>query len=395
MNNKRLTEIIDYYEQLSLEAKAHIQVEKQRIENAKNNKKNGKRKKLRELEISFDGSSDPYDESCGPIRNLSSSDLYNPYDSTTIGENRRFSYDSTAIGENRRFSYDSTAIGENRRFSYDSTAIGENRRFSYDELINLDMPNLPTIPTVPRKRIVMPQISQLKSNVVYYCSKCKLMFKDEKQFHDHILSHSITNSACYCRTCNSVFENDIEYYEHVGNCQGENTNKEDNIPTDPNGEYECPTCHQKYNNAFFVGEHFMKSHNDYSVLCELDHINHNGFPGFEILKTIDMIDNIDNKENEMCEVCCFNFEDNIFVNDDEIKENDRSALIMKCCQILICRDCLMNHIIESDSIICPFCRKDHTRTDWNYITYIEPKDTTDRDKWLPWWEDHIEIFSYR
>lgn len=333
MNNKRLTEIIEYYEKLSLDTKAFKQEEKQRIEQSYQ----GKGKKDQEYS-SYDNSFDPYDNSydnsSDTMNNISSSGSYNPY----------------------------------------------------DELINLDV--------TPRRRIVMPQI---RTSVVYYCSKCKLIFKDEPQFQDHVMNHSIGNSACYCRTCNSVFENDIEYYEHVNICKGElsnSTKDEDNIPEDPNGQYECPTCHKKYNNAFFVGEHFMKVHNDYSVFCELDHVDHNGFPGFEILKKIDMIDDTNNKDNEICEVCCFKFEDNIFIDDNEIKEDDRSPLIMKCCGLTICRDCIMHHIIESDSIICPFCRKDHTRTDWDYIVFVEPKDTTDREKWLPWWEDHIDIYSY-
>lgn len=322
MNNKRLTEIIEYYEKLSLDTETYKQEEKERLEN-----KNGKKKKINDDMSPYDSSFDPCDDS-----------------------------------------------------SYSNNTITYN---PYDELINLE----------PPRRIVMPQI---KSNVVYYCSKCKLMYRDEKEFQDHIMNHSTGNSACYCKTCNSVFENDIEYYDHVGSCQGDNINKdEDNIPEDPNGEYECPTCHKKYNNQFFVGEHFIKSHNDYSVFCELDHIEHNGFPGFEILKKIDMIEDTNNKENEICEICFFNFEDNIFIDDNEIKEDDRSSVMMKCCGFLICRDCIMHHIIESDSIICPFCRKDHTRTDWDYVIFIEPIDKTDREKWLPWWEDHIEIFSYK
>lgn len=327
MNNKRLTEIIGYYEKLSLETKEHKQEEKERI----NNSMQGKRKK--------------YMIEMNPYENLS-----DPYDN-----------------------------------NYSSNGSSN----SHDELINLDDSQHSRRP----RRITM---SQVKANVVYYCSRCKLVFRDGDQFQEHITSHGNENSACFCKSCNEVFENDIDYYDHVNVCQGIiNDKDEDNIPTDPNGEYECPTCHNKYSNAFFVGEHFMKAHNDYSVLCELDHVEHNGFPGFEILKIIDMIENANINNGEICEVCCFNYEENIFTDDKEITENDRSALVMKCCQIRICRDCIMHHIIESDSIICPFCRKDHTRTDWNYITFIEPVDVTDREKWLPWWEEHIEIFNYK
>lgn len=309
MNNKRLTEIIQYYEKLSTDTEVYKLEESRRIEKSKNTNN-----------IEYNDFTDNI------YHDLSHYDTYNP-------------------------------IEDQNNYSYETK----------------------------------------KANVVYYCSKCKLMFNNENQFQDHIMSHSTDNNACFCRNCNAVFDNDIEYYGHTESCQGTNnmSNEEDNIPEDPNGEYECPTCHKKYNNQFFVGEHFIKAHNDYSVFCELDHVDHNGFPGFEILKKIDMIEDANNKENETCDICCFNFEDNIFINDNEINEDDRSSVILKCCERLICRDCLMHHIIESDSIICPFCRKDHTRTDWDYVIFVDLIDITNREKWLPWWEDHIDIFSYK
>jgi len=322
MNNKRLTEIIQYYEQLSTNTEVSRLEENRRIKKSKN----GKRKKDNNNNTLEDN--DINDFTINVYHDMSKYEIYQPDEDTN-----------------------------------DST-------YSF--------------------------IPKVKPNIVYYCSKCKHMFRDESQFNEHVMNHSVGNSACFCRTCNLVFDNDIEYYEHANACQGEISNKdEDNIPEDPNGEYECPTCHKKYNNQFFVGEHFIKAHNDYSVFCDLDKVDHNGFPGFDILKKIDMIEDINNKENEICDICCFNFEDNIFINDNEINEDDRSSVILKCCERLICRDCLMHHIIESDSIVCPFCRKDHTRTDWDYVIFVEPMDTTDREKWLPWWEEHIDIFSYK
>jgi hypothetical protein len=107
---------------------------------------------------------------------------------------------------------------------------------------------------------------------------------------------------------------------------------------------------------------------------------------------------------------------NLFVNDDQIIYNDdkhslveitdknlietinkirlteRLPIIMNCCDCTLCEECLENYITFSNSIICPFCKKDHTREDLDYVTYIIPSDTTDREKWLPWWKNHVTIF---
>ena len=33
-----------------------------------------------------------------------------------------------------------------------------------------------------------------------------------------------------------------------------------------------------------------------------------------------------------------------------------------------------------------------TRDDLDYITVIVQSNSTDREKWLPWWNKHVEIF---
>ena len=52
----------------------------------------------------------------------------------------------------------------------------------------------------------------------------------------------------------------------------------------------------------------------------------------------------------------------------------------------------MTNISLTNNIICPFCIKDHTQTNTDYIKIVEITDTTDRDKWVPWWEKHLDIF---
>lgn len=333
MNNKRITEIIKYYEKLTTDTEIYNKEETKRIEQSK--------------------------------RKYTQNNSNEHYDNWTE-ENEDF--------EENNMNEQSDEWDDPKDDSFNP----------HQELNNLHNPQ-------------HVFISGYNTSTVYYCTKCKIVYYNETQFNDHIFNHGHNNNACYCRTCNQIFNNDLEYYNHVNSCKGSNNTEQttDHVPTDPNGSFECPICHKRYINEFYMGEHFINAHNDYNIFCELDHVEHNGFPGFEILKKIEMIEDANNKEKYMCDICCFNFEDNIFTNDNEINEDDRSALMMTCCQLLICRDCLMHHIIESDTIICPYCRKDHTRNDLEYITFIEPSDTTERDRWILWWEDHIDIFSYK
>jgi hypothetical protein len=248
------------------------------------------------------------------------------------------------------------------------------------------------------RKFKRPPTLLFQSKKFFYCTTCKIIFDKEDNYNEHIIKHQneSENSACYCRKCGTVFENDIVYYNHAKTCKiSEITEKIEDIPIDPNGKYECPTCHQKYANTYYLGEHFILSHNDYNILCTLDEKYHNGFPGFQILFKIEMIENIRVDESQMCEICYFNYVNNEDdVESNEIKEDNRAPLQMYCCKRLICYDCIMNHIIASDSIICPYCRKDHTRTDWDYITFVDMINNTDRDKWIPWWEEHLDIFSF-
>ena len=77
---------------------------------------------------------------------------------------------------------------------------------------------------------------------------------------------------------------------------------------------------------------------------------------------------------------------------NEIRLTERLPIMMNCCECTTCEECLEKYITYSNSIICPFCKKDHTRDEFDYITIIVPSNTTDREKWLPWWEKHVAIF---
>lgn len=77
---------------------------------------------------------------------------------------------------------------------------------------------------------------------------------------------------------------------------------------------------------------------------------------------------------------------------NEIRLTERLPIMMNCCECTTCEECFEKYISYSNSIICPFCKKDHTRDDLDYITIIVPSNTTDRKKWLPWWKKHVDIF---
>lgn len=228
---------------------------------------------------------------------------------------------------------------------------------------------------------------------MFDCFQCKMIFKNEENYNEHMMKHSNENenTVCVCKKCGLIFENDTSYYNHNDNCM-ESSFDEETIPMDPDGKYKCPSCNNKYSNNFLLGEHFILRHNDYNILCSLDEINHCGFPGFEILLEIGMIHKVNIKKylNKQCDICFFDFCDN---NIENINNGNRSPIKMVCCKRLICHDCIMNHIILTDTLICPYCRRDHTRIDLDYIKLIEITETTDREKWLPWWENHIEIFN--
>jgi hypothetical protein len=240
-----------------------------------------------------------------------------------------------------------------------------------------------------------------------YCSHCKIIFKSDDSYREHMAKHNnqSENSACVCKNCGKAFYNDDEFYTHREYCK--NKKKEideinvNEIPESIFGTYICPVCQKKYDNSFFLGEHFIQSHNDYDVLCKLDVKNHNGFPGYSLLYKIGMVKQFRKKKqnisNEKCDICFFNYEynkENILKckRENEIIQDNRNPIKLRCCRRMLCHDCLMHHIIETDSIICPFCRRDHTRTDLQYIVYVDQVDQTDRDKWIPWWENHMEIF---
>jgi hypothetical protein len=65
---------------------------------------------------------------------------------------------------------------------------------------------------------------------------------------------------------------------------------------------------------------------------------------------------------------------------------------LECCKKFVCKSCLIEYLKHSNSITCPFCKKDHTREDLEYIRIVDLDDKIDGNKWKLWWNRHINIF---
>jgi hypothetical protein len=219
-----------------------------------------------------------------------------------------------------------------------------------DEIINdlkqtplVPPPSLPSLPPLPPirpmnnlKELINIRNKQknriIPSNTGYDCQICGITLGTYKILREHqTYAHNryeayesddeivleppdpISN-LCRCLRCNRIFNNDSDYHRHI--ClQSSQLPQQDVMPVDPNGQYECPICKNKYASSNILGEHFITTHNDYSQLGSLDeNVQSVGFPGFDILEELYMIrsigdDDIDSiiNQNENCSICCYNF----------------------------------------------------------------------------------------
>lgn len=206
---------------------------------------------------------------------------------------------------------------------------------------------------------------------------------------------NIDNEMCRCLKCHNIFDNDDDFELHI--CNDSVIINDDNIPTDINGKYNCPMCDNKYFNEILLGEHFIISHNNYNEFGKLDdNIKKNGFPGFDILEYIYMIEIMSDcqieaivKNDEKCSICFSNFINNTKYNNNN--DDNILPLIMMCCDMFICQNCLQKYIEKKNKLICPFCYTNFCKNDLDYIIIIEPSDKCN-DSWDIWWRKHIDIF---
>lgn len=258
-------------------------------------------------------------------------------------------------------------------------------------------------------------------------------------------------NPCRCNRCNRVFSGDSSYEKH--HCRRVNyepPEEIDNIPQNLFGRHGCPICNNRYGTANLLGEHFIIAHSNFTDLSVLDdQVSRLGFPGLELLEYVGMIEKVHDDDifrlicfEEQCPICYLRYRDvddhrtsvgteledgygsdselkvrrrielrNRFQKEDEkvnyhkaIKEPKLLEIIerhlnksrlpckLSCCETLMCTDCLEKHVSITDTIVCPFCKKDHTRTDVDYIVYIEECYEIDKKRWLPWWMRHLDIF---
>jgi hypothetical protein len=315
----------------------------------------------------------------------------------------------------------------------------------------------------------------LSESINYNCSLCDSILHSEASLNIHFINvhHGYLNNTnndsylCRCSKCDKSFSSDFAYNDH--DCENIDNNNTlfDNMPTNPNGKFECPICNKKYSNDNILGEHFIITHNDFSDLGTLDNnIIKKGFPGYDILEELYMIRQIDQKliikNNEVCSICCHRFKEDGYIYDDDSDDSDDSdyqqinkktrkcnseadliihnhnninnnenkdnksdsellnslsddeieniiidktlinklneiidretlPLLMVCCNLLICHDCLRSTLEASNNLICPFCRFDHCKTNLDFF-YIVEFDFCDPNLWIPWWKKRLELF---
>ena len=83
-----------------------------------------------------------------------------------------------------------------------------------------------------------------------------------------------------------------------------------------------------------------------------------------------------------CDICSYKY---------SIVDKDSQPVMLTCCNYILCYKCLRTYISTNDTVICLYCRYDHVVDD-DYLIQYEMSDTVDMEKWIPWWENHMDIF---
>lgn len=305
-------------------------------------------------------------------------------------------------------------------------------------------------------------------STMYSCTQCTQTFRDEISLNDHFLlvhhqsdnsdseteysdsdSESDADGICTCRRCGKLFQNDDEYEKHI--CDA-NRKDVDAIPSNPFGKYSCPICKKKYSTNNILGEHFIRAHNNYEALTELDSRETDyGFPGFDILEQIGFIDipkdgkiNVRFNSDKICSVCYGHYKNktdsadiisenkiisgyvsdsaintikrfiirrqyNKYIGDDYEDECDEYLVddeqllefferydqkvnlpvFMSCCSASICKPCLESYVRMCNKLVCPYCKKDGEREDLDFILIVEPT-KYNKEIWINWWKKHLD-----
>ena len=78
---------------------------------------------------------------------------------------------------------------------------------------------------------------------------------------------------------------------------------------------------------------------------------------------------------------------------NEYRTREYIPINLVCCKKNICKSCFIEYLKYSNSIICPFCKKDHTNEKKDYIRIVDLNEKIDGKKWQEWWKRNIDIFT--
>lgn len=156
---------------------------------------------------------------------------------------------------------------------------------------------------------------------------------------------------------------------------------------------------EKEESCFICTEEYVPYVKEYDIIANKDDIDgyasDSAFTDHRrsliINKYIDMYNDSEKKYIENHDI--------IILKDDRLIEaynncrlKEHSPIRLSCCKNIICLPCLQNHLTQTDSLKCPFCKKDHTMTSMDYVVYIEEVNEIDKSRWIPWWRKHLDIF---
>lgn len=262
-----------------------------------------------------------------------------------------------------------------------------------------------------------------------YCDYCSFQTTDDVCLNDHIMIyHEGLFNEYACTECDSVYNsiNELDYHIRVSHKKHKQSkdmdNDNDEIEDDSDdsvshnneyyklhkwstkhGKHVCQICSLKFSAQNHLGEHFILNHESYEDQLVLDNeMITTSFPGFEILEVLDYLKCVLHHEHyeNCCEICCKEF----LVNHnkkmkivttsylDNYDGETRYPVILICCDKLICHTCIkeylnLNHL--NGLIICPYCTKDHTKYDRDYLKITDI--LCDTEKWKKWWKKNEKI----
>lgn len=277
---------------------------------------------------------------------------------------------------------------------------------------------------------VNEKIREFNLETTFTCPTCKTVLNDIISLNDHILVYH-----------DKEFNNIPELEDDESDSDIESRRPEPKRPnlSDDEEMFECIICKNRYEREDLLGAHFSNSHRDYATMLELDkRILKKGYPGLDILEHIGMIKKTTGNTDE-CKICCHEYQKNektkkhimddstimlgkkedinkksipkesilleshddicihipkmrknITITDDRIKFRDRKAIELCCCGENICTICLEMTLTENQNITCPYCFRDHTIKDDEYVKIYEIGDMN-KKAWEKWWRSKLDI----